>query len=563
MAASGNRDKTGAEFYSRYRRLWLYSVLFTALVSLTPLAIMTAVNFSQYKKTLAQEANHLISRITSNSRRFIDDFLEERRATLSYVANREPYDDLCDPEKLRRVFLEMNRSFGGFVDLGVIDADGNQRSYVGPYDLQGKDYKEQDWFHEVSVRGVYVSDVFMGYRNFPHFVIAVRRDTGEKEGFYVLRATIDTELLNRHIASLDLGAASDAFLVNREGVLQTPSRHKGGVLAPCPIATPPFSSRTEVLETTDTEGEPRFLGYAYIQQSPFILVVLKHPEDVMRGWLGLRSDILWLFGVSTVLIVGVILWSSTSLVNRIRDADGKRDKALHTIEYTDKLASIGRMAAGVAHEINNPLAIIGENAGLLKDLISMTDAPPERDRLVKIADAVLRSVQRCSAITHRLLGFAKRMEPQTERIEMGPLLEEVLSFQRKEAEYRNIAIDLAVPEGLPFIESDRGQLQQVFLNILSNAFAAVEDGGHIDITLQCDDHDTVAVTIRDNGCGIPADCLDRIFEPFFSTKGDYGTGLGLSVTLGIVEKLGGSIDVQSKVGEGTSFTVRLPVTRRS
>ena len=138
-----------------------------------------------------------------------------------------------------------------------------------------------------------------------------------------------------------------------------------------------------MLKTTDTEGEPRILGYAYIEQSPFIFVVLKHPEDVMQGWLGLRSNILWLFGVSTVLIMAVVLWSSTYLVNRVRDADSRRDKALHNIEYTNKMASIGRMAAGVAHEINNPLAIINENAGLLKDLISMSEEPPEKDRLLE------------------------------------------------------------------------------------------------------------------------------------------------------------------------------------
>jgi two-component system, NtrC family, sensor kinase len=192
----------------------------------------------------------------------------------------------------------------------------------------------------------------------------------------------------------------------------------------------------------------------------------------------------------------------------------------------------------------------------------LKSGPLERESLLRIAEAVLRSVARCSAITHRLLGFAKRMEPLTERISLGPLIEEVLSFQRKEAEYRSIGIDLAIADDLPIIESDRGQLQQVFLNILSNAFAAVKDGGRIKIGLKLEGDDRIAVTICDNGCGIPQEHIERIFEPFFSTKGDYGTGLGLSITLGIVEKLGGTINVHSQVGVGTTFTVRLPVTRQ-
>jgi signal transduction histidine kinase len=251
-------------------------------------------------------------------------------------------------------------------------------------------------------------------------------------------------------------------------------------------------------------------------------------------------------------------------VNRVRDADRRRDKALHAIAYTNKMATIGRMAAGVAHEINNPLAIINENAGLLKDLVGIEDRPLDRERLARIAATVQRSVERCGTITHRLLGFAKRMEPRTEDIDLVGLLEETLSFHGKEANYRSIAVRVDADDDLPVVHSDRGLLQQVFVNILSNAFAAVSDNqGCIDIALRRQDENTVVVTIRDNGPGIPPERLDEIFEPFFTTKAEQGTGLGLSITLGIVEKLGGQLDVQSTPGEGASFSVRLPVTRGS
>jgi signal transduction histidine kinase len=222
------------------------------------------------------------------------------------------------------------------------------------------------------------------------------------------------------------------------------------------------------------------------------------------------------------------------------------------------------MAAGVAHEINNPLAIINENAGLLKDLLAIEDKPLDRSRVGRITTSVLKAVDRCSTITHRLLGFAKRMEPRTEDIALDSLLEETLSLQGREADYRGIAVNFDVEQDLPMVHSDRGLLQQVFLNILTNAFAAVPDNeGRVDISLKRGGDNTVAVTISDNGPGIPQEHRDHIFEPFFSTKGDYGTGLGLSITLGIVEKLGGRIEVPSTVGEGASFIVRLPVRRQS
>ncbi|MHC4773778.1 MAG: sensor histidine kinase [Planctomycetota bacterium] len=545
----------------RYRRMWLYAVVDFAVIALTPLVIMTVVNSYQHRHELATEMRSTVARLTSNSRRFMEGFLEERRAALTYVTAREAYEDLCDPAKLRQVFVKMNTSFGAFVDLGIIDAEGKQQSYVGRYQLEGKNYKDQEWFQEASVRGAHVSDVFLGFRNVPHFVIAVRAEDNTGDSFYILRATIDTDVLNRHMSSLELKPSSDVFLLNRAGMLQTPSRHGGGILEPSSIATPPFSSRTEVLEVTNKEGQPRLVGYAYIDESPFIFVVVKDPAPMMPGWLYVQGDMLLLLGISIVVVLAVIVWRSGYLVSRIRESDRRREDALHNIEYTNKMASIGRMAAGVAHEINNPLAIMNENAGLLKDLLSVKDQPPEKDRFLKIVGTMLKSVDRCSTITHRLLGFAKRMDPVTSRIALAPLLEEVLSFQGKEAEYRSITINLAMPPDLPTIESDRGQLQQVFLNILGNAFAAVSDGGRIDISAEREDENTVALTIRDDGPGIPEEHIGRIFEPFFSTKGEYGTGLGLSITFGIVEKLGGRIDVQSKVGEGASFTVRLPISR--
>jgi signal transduction histidine kinase len=138
----------------------------------------------------------------------------------------------------------------------------------------------------------------------------------------------------------------------------------------------------------------------------------------------------------------------------------------------------------------------------------------------------------------------------------------VLGFLKKEAEYRDIHVGLHADEDLPEILSDRGQLQQVFLNIINNAFAAVDDGGCINVELQQVDSNHVSVMIADNGKGISPQNMKRIFEPFFSTKTEQGgTGLGLSITYGLVEKLGGTIHVQSELGKGTTFTITLPIKR--
>jgi len=234
--------------------------------------------------------------------------------------------------------------------------------------------------------------------------------------------------------------------------------------------------------------------------------------------------------------------------------------ALHHAEHANKMASIGRLAAGVAHEINNPLAVIGEKAGLLKDLLTYRRDDLDPDRLLGLAGEITRSVERCGNITKHLLGFARHINVRVERINVAEVVEEVLSFLRKEAEYRSVTIAVDVDPELPEFDCDRGKLQQILLNLVNNAFQAVADNGYVGIKADSPDAEHLRIRVRDDGCGIRPEDQKRIFEPFYSTKcGAGGTGLGLSITYGLVRKLGGRIEVDSRVGQGTTFTITLPV----
>lgn len=542
-----------------YRRLRRYVVLATATVALIPLTVLTAVNYLQYREALQDEAIEPMARLTLNTKRSLELFLSERRSALTFLAHDRPFAELCGEASLTRVISNLNRSLevGAFVDLGIIDDSGRQLCYSGPYELEGRNYQDQDWFHEVSRRGTYTSDVFLGFRNSPHFAIALRHDRDDG-GFYVVRATIDAEMLSEQILSAGMHRSDDVFLLNRSGVLQSPSRHFGEILTTCPLPVPHFSPTVDVVEHQDLEGQGIFVSSAYIDASPFILMMVKPVEEAMGRWFSLRSELLGFLVLSAALILGVLVWGAGQFVGSMREADERRVALLHQVEYTNKLASIGRLAAGVAHEINNPLSIINEKAGLARDLVEATPETPNRDRILAAVESVLKSVQRCKAVTHRLLGFARHMDVKHEALALSSLLKEVYGFLEKEAEYRNLDVRFQIDDQVQPIVSDRGQLQQVFLNILNNAFAAVPDGGRIDISVANQGEEEVAVVIADNGIGIPKEHLERIFEPFFTTKQGSGTGLGLSITYGIVQKLGGKILVDSKPGQGTRFTVVLP-----
>jgi len=171
----------------------------------------------------------------------------------------------------------------------------------------------------------------------------------------------------------------------------------------------------------------------------------------------------------------------------------------------------------------------------------------------------LEAVERCGTITRQLLGFARKFSVKIKKVNLEEVISDVLVFHHKEAEYRNIKVHVNVAEDVPEIETDRGKLQQILVNLVNNAFQAVDTGCILEINATIASPEKVSIAISDNGCGMPEENLPQIFEPFFTTKdGDKGTGLGLAITYGLVKRLHGDIEVQSKENVGTTFTITLP-----
>jgi two-component system NtrC family sensor kinase len=542
-----------------FKRIWQLAVLLTVGVAVVPLVAITAIDYQVTQNSIESEIALRTSRLASNTRRAVAFFLTERRLALDFIVRDNSFESLNDPERLQAILKNLQSSFGGFTDLGVIDPLGCQRNYAGPYKLEGIDYSGQEWYREVLERGVHISDVFSGFRQVPHLIIAVKHELGSGTHF-VLRATLDTERFNHLISQPEVAGGGDAFLINREGKLQTPSLSHGRVLDTLSLPVPPFSPNTELIEAEDGQGQLHAIGYAYIEGTPFILMIVKNKKELMKPWYKTRLQLMGFLAASITIILAVILGVATYLVNKIYLADQKRINTLHQVEYSNKMATIGRLAAGVAHEINNPLAVINEKAGLIKDLFTMREECARDEKLMNTINGVLSSVERCAKITRRLLGFMRNSGVTTERIHLGETIQEVLAFLSKEAEYRSLHISVHVDEDVPPITSDRGRLQEILLNVINNSFAAMQNGGSLEVTARRDKQGFVCVIVKDDGCGIPKADLDRVFEPFFSTRtGKGGTGLGLSITSGLVQELGGEIRVDSEVGKGTSFTILLPI----
>jgi signal transduction histidine kinase len=561
--------------HRRYRKVLITTVLLTSVVAVVPLVIMTGINFSQYREAFNFEITRPMLRFVALGQHSMAAFLDERRAALETVARESTVDQLKDSTALTGILAELRAVFPDVLDLGLLDDRGTQVSYAGPYALEGENYGQLDWFSEAQMKGSFVSEVLTEHSGVPHFNMIVSR-AEETERSYVLRLAIDPDAFHwlgsfeafgyrdqgsecQGCHSLGVQSSSDAFLMNRNGTLQTASLNYGAALQDSRL--PPLGARSEptLVELEDSSGEELIVSYADVPGSPFTVVLLSPRSALHAGSSSLGRDLLIFMAISILLILTVVIGGSTYVINRAREADLKRAVYYHELEYSNKMAALGRLSAGVAHEINNPIAIINQKAGLLKDLMTWSEERPSRDKILNLTNSILSSARRCGRITHSLLGFAKHMEVEQETIKLDRLLRDVLGFLGKEASYRQIEVVINHAEDTPEVVSDKGQLQQVFLNIVNNAFAAVNDGGRIEIGIEPADERSVAVSILDNGSGISEENLAHIFDPFFTTKEGAGTGLGLSITYGIVKKLGGRIDVSSEIDKGTRFTVTLPI----
>jgi len=543
-----------------FRRKWKLIVLLSSIVTLTPLIIMAFIDYRLTRKTMEDQLVLHTSRLVSNTWRSVSIFLAERKSALRFVLQDNTFEQLGDPLRMAAILDNLQKGIGGFVDIGVVQATGVLKAYAGPYALQGYNLCNEACFLQVVKQGSFISNLDTKGHHHQQLVMAIKHPL-PGDDFFVLRASLDAESLYRMLEELEIGVKDDAFLINCKGILQTPSRHHGKVFDKIDLPIPPSAAKTRVIETKTPQGEPVILGYAPVPGTSFILMILRQKEEVMQQWWKPRIKLVGFLVLSLVAVFFAILGMATFLVHRIHAADQRRVTELHRVEYVNKLASIERLAAGMAHEINNPLAIINEKAGLIQDLLKMQDTGGENGRMLGLLESINASVNRCGTITQRLLNFARHIDVAMQSVDLGEVIQGMVDFVSREAQNQDIDIRVRIPEELPAIESDPSHLQQIFLNIFSNSFAAMCDGGgRLEITVEHEVPEGLTTVIKDNGCGIAEEDLKRVFEPFFTTKSQNGgTGLGLSITHGLVQKIGGRIDVQSRVGEGTRFAVFLPL----
>ncbi len=487
-------------------------------------------------------------------------FLSERTAILGAIADTHTFQSIIADDNLARKLEVMNRWAGAFVDLGVIDQSGRQLAYVGPYGLKGRDYSDQEWFDEAISKGIHISDVYLGFRKLPHFIIAVRRHEGQNS--WILRATIDPDVFGRIVQSAQTGTTGDAYLLNVKSVFQTKPRFGGNILETAPVNTSLFGKNTTTFEQT-LEGRRNVLfGGAWLKiKKDWLLVITRDAETEMADLFATRNVQIGIVVAGIIAIVLTTVLTTRMMIRQLIQAETRMGEMNAQLVQSDKLAALGKMAAGVAHEINNPLAVILQKTGWLSDLLEDEELQksPNLQEFRSSVHKIEEHVERARKVVHNMLGYVRRMEPRLEDVDINQTVNQTIDILENFARANSIDIQADLAADVPIIAGDQAKLQQVILNLITNAIDAIGKEGTVTVRTAADDAH-IHIVVADSGPGIPENLQKKVFDPFFTTKsGGKGNGLGLWVSYSIIEKMGGTLGLRSEEGHGAEFSIRLPI----
>ncbi len=543
-------------------------ILIIIIVSVIPLILVSSTIYYQFRASYHEKVyDHLRELVQSHSHS-IDNFLQEKLSDIRFLSDSCGRENLTDESFLQERLAILQKDFGkDFVDLGIVNAFGEQIAYAGPFKLGKADYSDSEWFQKASQSEYFISDVFLGLRGLPHFIIAVRNTWEDID--WILRATVDFVEFTTLVEDIRLGQTGFAFILNNKGELQTrpTTRPSSDMIDNTVIYEEFFANqrvspgKISIATKTDSSRNKNIYIAASIKNGDWLLVYQQRTADAF-------ADLSKTFMITTALmfigLIGIIFMAFTlsrTIVERVAKADSEKQLMSKKVVETGKLASVGELAAGIAHEINNPVAIMVEEAGWMGDLLEeeVFEKSENRVEFERAIAQIKTQGKRCKEITHKLLSFARKTDTTVQDVNINELLEELVALASQRAKYGMVEIQTDFQQNLPYLRASISELQQVIFNLINNAIDAMgHDGG----TLKISSHqieNKLAIAVSDTGEGIPEANLDRIFDPFFTTKPvGKGTGLGLSICYGIIEKMGGKLEVESTMGTGTTFSFSIP-----
>ncbi|MGD9226828.1 MAG: cache domain-containing protein, partial [Desulfobacterales bacterium] len=511
--------------YFRQLKLRLRIGLLSAFI--VPLVALSVYFHFQFQITLKATAKMSLITISESQRNTIDLFLQERVVNIFSLYHSKEFSIAPTKQTMENYLQNLRQVSDAFIDVGFLNANGIQIGYAGPFPyLQNKAYGNEKWFLALleQDRDYYISDIYFGFRNKPHFTIAVRQMIDGQ--FYAMRSTLDPDKFYMFLRAIKHGEGIESALINNEGIYQIVDPAEGEQFGLSDFIPPePKSSGVQEIKKN---GDSVLVAYSCLKETPWALIV-REPLSIAHAQMYRARQVMITGMALIVIIIATAIWITTNaLINKARENAEKREELHFQLLHASKLASVGELATGVAHEINNPLAIILASSGVIKDMLNPEfDMDGSPGKIVQELETIDSAIFRARDITQQLLNYGRKNTPRPIPSDINKILDEVMhGFKEREFEVTNIKINRHYDPKLPEILVDPDQIRQVFLNLINNAGDAITGSGTITIST-CQDAKNIRVAVTDNGQGMNYDQIQKIFDPFYTSKeAGKGTGLG-------------------------------------
>lgn len=539
------------KMYWVMRRNYIVRLL---LIYMFPLILLVVYFQYQYNGLLTKSREHHLMSAAEGQSRILDIFIKERINNIINLIDNPSLSYPISSQELNKMFEKLHKDSDAFIDLGYLDTTSIQKGYAGPLQfLEKKYYKKEKWYDElINTNERYViTDIYLGLRKTPHFTIGAKIIINKKT--IIFKTSLDPQKIYNYMTSLEKSKDIHILIVNNSGYYQLAPTEVGKPMK-LSFYIPNKSLNIGIKETKDS----RFYAFSWLASLNWAVIV-KEKEDTVKSYFNLKIEIIIASIIFIAFLFFVIIYRSKNIVK----VEKEKDMVLLQFEQASKLATVGELAAGIAHEIGNPLNIIANEVGIMQDYSNpkfkstktLQDMNPHYKKIIS-------AVYRIKDINKKLLTFVSQKDNELREYNLNDLIEDLVSgFFEREMKVDNIEIIRKLNHNIPTILTDSNQLRQVLINLLTNAHDAIKPSGKITISTNANT-DNIYIAVSDTGSGISQDKLRKIFLPFYTTKPvGKGTGLGLSVSYSIIKNLGGTITVDSKPGLGTTFTIILPVKR--
>jgi two-component system, NtrC family, sensor kinase len=553
-------DTARKKYFRRLKRVLQIGLLIAYLI---PITILTVYFSYKFNTSVRESAGLHLAAVAESQRNTIALYMQKRIVNIFNLFHPKDFSLRPVQDEMDFYLANLLRADDGFVDIGFLDPGGTQIGYAGPYPhLLNKNYSQEQWYVELTTRpqSYVVTDLYLGLRNVPHFTIGVKQLIDNQ--YYVIRTSLDPYKLYDFLTATRHGKTVDGFLINRDGLYQAVAADFGELLEPAAFI-PPEGKSSDMAEIS-FNGQKMLLAYTWLKEVPWCLVMWQPRDAALSEMQSMRNSMIAGSAILVLALMTIIWLIVTRVIRWTESLEHDRAELKTQLYHTHKLVAVGQLAGGVAHEINNPLAIIASEAGLMRDMLDKRlgmECTPEA--LVKELDEIDKAVYRAKNITQKILSFVRRTDPKLVACDVRQLLEDVVAgVKGQEFSVSNITVLRDFDPDVPKLMLDPDLMRQVFLNLINNASDAITEGSTITLKARLDDG-SVKITVADDGVGMDAEQMQKVFMPFYTTKDvGKGTGLGLSISQNIVEGFGGRIEVESTPGVGSAFTVVLPVTMR-